>query len=194
MAQNIQFISLEYLKTNTAISGNVDAAELTPFIQQAQDIYIQSLLGSRLYEELKDVVYSAMTYTAYTMTQANTDLLALISPCLAYYTLVEALPFQLIKFKNKGLMKPSNPTTGSVSPELREMTYLRQHAKDTAEFYSQRIITFLCNHSEDYPYYSSQGTNADIYPTKKAYNGVGFSFGPKSELDYDVLRRWLDSN
>jgi hypothetical protein len=41
----VLFISEARLKRLTAIHDNVEPQELTPFVQQAQDIYIQDVLG-----------------------------------------------------------------------------------------------------------------------------------------------------
>lgn len=188
-----QFISLEYLKSNTAISGNVDPAELLPFITEAQNIYIQELLGTRLYNQLVLAVYN-LNYASPVepLSQPQIDLLNIIQPCLAYYTMYVSIPFTMIKWKNKGLQKGANPETGSVSAELIETKYLRENILTTAKFYADRIVAFLCNHNEDYPYYNNQGSNADIYP--KTVNSFGFYLGTSDELsdkDKDYLRKFI---
>ena len=188
MATKIELISTDYLKSNTAISGNVDVDNLKPFISQAQDIYIQELLGSALYNQILDEV----ELSGNSVSATTASLLALIAPCLAFYTLSLALPFQLIQIKNKGLVKNSNPATGAASAELREMTYLVENTNNTAEFYGQRIVKYLCNHSEDYPAYSNQGSDPDIYPTNNSYKGgFGGFYSSQNNIDADALRKWL---
>jgi hypothetical protein len=184
-----QFINLTYLKKNTAISGNVDPAELLPHIQEAQDMHIQEILGSKLYKELVSAVYESIYGSPIVaLTDKQKSLLDLLQPTLAYYTMYVALPFNMVKWKNKGLQKNSNPETGSSSAELREMQYLRENVMNSAKFYSDRVIKFLCNHSADYPSYNSQGTDPDIYP--KTVNSFGFFLGSKGGLS-DEYKRFL---
>ena len=188
-----QFISLEYLKSNTAISGNVDPSELLPFITEAQNIYIQELLGTRLYNQLVEAVYN-LNYASpvQALTNEQINLLNVIQPCLAYYTMYVSIPFTMIKWKNKGLQKGNNPETGSVSAELRETQYLRENILTSAKFYADRVATFLCNNSADYPFYTSQGTKADIYP--KSTNSFGFYLGSSGELsdaEKSYLRKFI---
>jgi hypothetical protein len=53
---NVLFISEARLKRLTAVHDNVEPQELTPFVVQAQDIYIQEILGTYFYNTLKDKI------------------------------------------------------------------------------------------------------------------------------------------
>ena len=188
-----QFIDINYLKKNTSISGNVDPQELLPFITEAQDLHIQEILGSRLYNQLVEAVYNA-TYGSpvVPLTTAQTDLLNLIAPTLAYYTMYVALPFTMIKWKNKGLQKGANNETGNTSADLREMQYLRENVLNTAHFYADRVAKYLCNNNTLYPFYNSQGDKADIFP--KSSNNFGFYLGNGNGLsqnEIDTLKKYI---
>ena len=73
------FISEKYLKENSIISENVDFKQLKPEIIAIQDIYIEPLLGTGLYREIKAQIIAG------TVSSANQTLLdTMISPCLMW--------------------------------------------------------------------------------------------------------------
>ena len=52
----VLFISEEKLKDSTAISLNVDVQLLLPFVKQAQKLYVETKLGTKLNDKLKDLI------------------------------------------------------------------------------------------------------------------------------------------
>ncbi len=184
---NAEFISIEYLKKETVISGNVDVEELKPHVIVAQEMYIQDLLGSNLYNTLVAEII------ADTVTAENIILLNKIAPALSYYTFYIAMPFLMIKVKNKGLLKSSDPNTGSNSIELREMTFLQEKVLNYAEFHGERLVRFLCNNSADYPTYLNSGTDPDMVARGTAYTDFGFYIDNtiSTEEERKILRKYL---
>ena len=56
------FITLEELKRKSIIDGNVDTDKLIQFVEVAQDTYIQTQLGTVLYDKLQtDIKNSTLT-------------------------------------------------------------------------------------------------------------------------------------
>ena len=53
MAQQVLLVSEQRLKQWTQLDDNVRLNEITPHILQAQDIYIQNLIGTKLFTRLK---------------------------------------------------------------------------------------------------------------------------------------------
>ena len=95
---NVLFISEARLKSLTAIHDNVEPNDLMPFVLQAQDIYVQDVLGTKFYNSLKTAV-SGGTLT----TEETTLINDYISPELANYSLYLAIPTLNYKFKNKSI-------------------------------------------------------------------------------------------
>ena len=91
---NVLFISEARLKALTAVHDNVQPNDIMPFVLQSQDIYIQDILGTTLYNNLKTAV-SASTTTAAEQTLINDYL----SPTLANYAIYLALPSLNYKVK-----------------------------------------------------------------------------------------------
>jgi hypothetical protein len=53
-----------------------------------------------------------------------------------------------------------------------EATDLREEVRNTAEFYTERLIEYIKNNTESYPEYSTN-TGADVSPSKNAfYSGM----------------------
>lgn len=144
------FISETYLKDNTPANLNVDTKDVYAHVGTAQDVYIQDVIGSKLYDELKTAV------AASTISSAQADLLDKIQPAQVWWSIYLALPWINYKVKNKSVQK-SNSENG-VAAELPEMKWLRDDLKNRAEYYSQRLKDFLFLNSQNYPSY----TNPDL--------------------------------
>ena len=52
----VYLIDENYLKSYTPISGNVDIAQLLPFVEVSQQTFVQHLLGTKLYREVTAAV------------------------------------------------------------------------------------------------------------------------------------------
>ena len=52
----ILFISESKLKQSTALNLNIDQNLLLPYIKQAQKLYVESKLGTKLTDKLKDLI------------------------------------------------------------------------------------------------------------------------------------------
>jgi len=59
MSANILFISETTLKDRSLLQDNVDPKLIRPTIKQAQDMYIEPILGTGLYQELQTQIEDA---------------------------------------------------------------------------------------------------------------------------------------
>ena len=149
---NVLFISESRLKSVTSVHENLEPDDLMPFVLQAQDTYIQELLGTKFYQSLKNSVTGA------TLTAAETTLLDdYISPTLAHYSVYLALPSLNYKIKNKSVLNPSSETSENTT--LEELKYLRGTVKDTAEFYRERTREYLRDNQENFNDYINPGVD-----------------------------------
>ena len=146
-------ISEQRVKQITNLDDNVRVDEITPFIIQAQDLYLQDTLGTKLFNRLKDGVV-ANDLNADEQTLLNDY----IGSMLANYALYLMLPGLKYKLVEKGIVSGQSEETGATS--LDELKYLRQTVLDTAEFYDKRLRQFLCDvDSGTYPQYDSPGND-----------------------------------
>jgi hypothetical protein len=156
------YISVDRLKTDTAIGGSVDENILQPYILLAQDMYILPMLGTDLDNDLKTHILLS------TLTGDNKILVEqYIQPALVQYSFAEVAPFMRLRFVNNAVVvMGSNEQSSSATYE--DIKPLIDRAKDAAEFYRQRLIEYLCNNSSKFPKYSSN-TGADLQPTTNNY-------------------------
>lgn len=155
------FISVQYLRNNTIINDNVDAKILLPIIRMAESKYIKEVLGTSLYDKLhQDVSSSSITGVYKTLMDDY------VIPVCTQYTVYESIPYGNFKFNNKSISKQGSDNSTAI--DLSELTYLRDNVLNTAEFYSQQMIKYLCANSSSFPEYMTF-INGGTVPQKDGY-------------------------
>lgn len=155
------FVNEDKLKNSTAINYNVDTAFLLPFLKIAQDKHLQMILGTRLYNKISTDINDRDLDGVY-----KTLVDDYVQDCLVHYALVEALPFISYQIKNGSITQKNSENGNAASRE--DVNYLVQKERDTAEFYGQRIVEYLCYNSSLYPEYTTN-TDDEIEPIRNAY-------------------------
>ena len=151
-------INREDLIRRTPLSGNLDMDKVTHYIKIAQDIYIQELLGTRLYEKLlSDVLGSSLSGDYLDLVRNY------VKPILAQYAFLEYLPFSQYTISNKGVFKHSSEN--AELPSVAEVNKMQSVTRDTAQHYSKRLVDFLCANPTLFPEYLTNN-NDDIRPTR----------------------------
>jgi hypothetical protein len=155
------FVNEDKLKNSTAINYNVDTAFLLPFLKIAQDKHLQMILGTRLYNKISTDINDRDLDGVY-----KTLVDDYVQDCLVHYALVEALPFISYQIKNGSITQKNSENGNAASRE--DVNYLVQKERDTAEFYGQRIVEYLCYNSSLFPEYTTN-TDDEIEPIRNAY-------------------------
>ncbi len=162
----IYMLSTQYLKDNTVINNNVDDELLNPFIIQSQNVHIEQILGSDLFDEVCNEI------SGNTISANNKILLdEYIQPTLKEWVVFESLPFLNYKLTNKSVASKSSDNSDPA--DLSDIKYLRGTVRDIAEYMDQRMIDYLkrsCNEGK-YPLYRSNNDMDDIKPTDSSYFG-----------------------
>lgn len=159
-AYNILFVSEEKLKSYTSIHESVSPEDLTPYVLQAQDIYILNYLGQTFYTQLKNQI------TAGTISTPNRFLLDnYIGSILVNYSMYHALPFLKYKVFNKSILSPTQENAGSIG--LDELKFLQNQVREVAESYVDQMQIYLANHLSDYPAYGNANSTDGQAPDKK---------------------------
>jgi hypothetical protein len=163
MATNkVLFLSVDYLRDNTVINGNVDSEILEPFILLAQNVHIETIVGTKLYNDLISEII------ADSLSTANQTLLDdYLQPALLQWSLYESLPFINYKLTNKAISTKNSDNSDAV--ELDELHYLRTTVKDVAEYMSERATKFLKTNETTYPLYLLNTECDEIRPNKTNY-------------------------
>lgn len=159
MAQ-VLLISETYIKTNSNLSESIDSKLLTSSVLSVQDLNLEPLIGTGLYNEIKTQA------AAGNLTPENKTLLEdYIQRCLLYWVLKDCLPFVHMKVNNKGVQKHSD--TNSSPVDYNEMKRLGDLYEKKAWNYAERVVKFIRQNIADYPLYDNPGNGIDtILPQK----------------------------
>lgn len=159
-AYNVLLVSEEKLKSYTSIHQSVSPTDLTPYVLQAQEIYLQNYLGATFYQQIIAQVKAG------TISVPNRFLLDnYIGQVLVNYAMYHALPFLAYKIFNKSVLKPNSETAPSI--ELDEVKFLQAQVREVAESYTKQMQLYLNNHLSDYPAYAAPNSEDGMYPDNK---------------------------
>jgi hypothetical protein len=167
----VLLISETKLKAFTNINKNVDMDVLKAEIQIAQDIHLQTILGTKFYDHLLDQVSA----TGNTFNADETELVnTYISPYLIQKAYAEAIPHIHYRTMNRGIVEGDMESARSV--DMETMKYLRSIQNQRADFYMTRLQDFLLTGrgQNKYPQYLSSSTIDGMLPAKneKYVNGI----------------------
>ena len=161
----VLFVSEDKLKDSTAINMNVDVAFLLPYVRIAQEKYIETKLGTNLFVAIQGMI-SAGTIGNVGNANYKTLLDDYIADVLVHYAFYEVLPFLRYKVQNNNVVSKTAENSNPLS--RAEAQDLRSEVSNTAQFYTERLINYLCDNSSLFPEYSTN-TGSDISPDSNAY-------------------------
>ena len=165
----VLFISEDKLKDSTAINLNVDVNLLLPYVRQAQKLYVETKLGTDLNQKLKDLIVAG-TLSLPANAAYKTLIDDYIGDMLPNWAFYHAIPFLRFKIENGNIYSKISETGNSLSTD--EAQHLREEVRNTAEYYTERLIDYICNNNTLFPEYNTN-TGADVDPDQNAYyNGM----------------------
>lgn len=167
----VLLISETKLKNFTNINKNVDMDVLKAEVQIAQDIDLQTILGSKFY-------YHLLSQVSSTGNTFNADELELLNDYLQPYLIqtayFNAMPQIMYRTMNNGITQGTMENATSV--DIETMKYLRNIQKMRADFYSQRLMDYLLTGrgQNKFPQYNTASTLDGMIPDRvqKYNNGI----------------------
>ena len=155
MAESLLITRQDVVKF-TAINGNLDVDKYISFVKIAQDVHIQSILGTDLLNKIKSDI------AANTLANPYLALLTTyVKPMLIHWAMVEYLPFAAYTIANKGVYKHESENSQTV--DKVEVDFLVEKQRQIAQHYTQRFIDYICFNMNSFPEYNSN-SNGDMYP------------------------------
>lgn len=145
------FITITELK-NSVLNSNLDDFYIQPAIDEAQNIYLREILGDSLYESVDDKIANN-TLTGKYLTLLNNY----IKPYLTYMTqslIVVPLNF---KIRNMGVINQYGTDTNTT--DMKDTKYLADYYNQKAEFYANRLTTYLVKNADDITEYTVSEEN-----------------------------------
>ena len=186
----VLFISEDLLKSLTATNLNVSVNIIRPYILQAQKLYIETKLGTDLTQKLKDLIVAG-TVGAVGNEAYKTLLDDYISFVLVNFSFYHCIPFLRFKIENGNIYSKTSETGNALSTE--ESQHLREEVRNTAEYYTERMIDYLCNNNTLFPEYG-KSSGSDVDANRNAfYNGMNLE-RPNNQGTRLTLRNFLNAS
>ncbi len=138
-------ISWTKVKQYTDINDSLDAALIKNAIREAQDIELQRVIGTLLYQKLiGDVQADSLTGAYQTLVNDY------IQDMLLYASYYNILENTFIRTRNNGLLTPQGgENSSSVDKSTYEMK--RQSVRNKFEYYADRLSKYLVETQNDFP-------------------------------------------
>ena len=182
----VLFISENKIKDSTAIGGNVDNEFLLPYIKVAQKKYIETKLGTDLFVKLQNDITAGSLSGAY-----KTLVEEYISESLVHWSFYEALPFLRYKVMNNNVVQKNAENSTPLTRE--EAQDLREEIRNTAEFYTERLIDYIKHNTASYPEYNTN-TGSDVNPDRNAfYSGMNLEYD-RNQREEIKIDNFIKSN
>lgn len=135
---NILLLSEDFIKTNSNISDNAFGKFLLPAIRESQEIYLQEIIGSALYQSiLEKIKDNALTdpYKEFVDDYVRWYLL--------YQVLADVIDILDVKLANLGTVRSRDEYVDNIGDGERDR--LKQNYQYKADFYCRRMQEFLLN-------------------------------------------------
>lgn len=151
-------ISEEKLREFTDINDNLDSKLLMNGVREAQDIYLQRLTGTSLYEYILNQIDANTLSGNYKKLVDD-----FIQPYLIYASYWECLDAIYTRPRNNGLLQP----TGGENSEKADGTWYnrkRQMVENKMEYYGERLTNYLIQNEDQFPQLNDNGPFWKQYP------------------------------
>jgi len=186
----VLFISEAKLKDSTAINLNVSTDLLLPYVRQAQKLYVETKLGTTLYQKLESLI-TAGTIGNVGNEAYKTLVDEYIGDMLPNWAFYHAIPFLRFKIENGNIYSKTSETGNALSTE--EAQHLREEVRNTAEYYTERLIEYVTNNTTSFPEYNTN-SGSDVSPDQNAYyNGMNLE-RPMRQGTKLTLRNFLNAS
>jgi hypothetical protein len=167
----VLLISETKLKNFTSINRNVDMDVLKAEVQIAQDIDLQTILGTKFYNHL----LSQVSATGNTFNVQEKELVdSYIQPFLIQQAYYQSMVHIAYRTMNNGIVQGTMENATSV--DIGTLQYLRNIQKQRADFYMTRLQDYLLigKGANVFPDYVTQSTRDGMIPdrSQKYMNGI----------------------
>jgi hypothetical protein len=158
----VLLVTKEDIYKFTQIKGNVDVDHISPFVKVAQDIEIQTVLGTVLYRKILTDVQNSTLVANY-----STLVFTYVQPMLIHYAMADFMQFHGYEVSNAGIIR-NNPEN-TVVPTGGEIDTLVKRYRNIAETYRRRLIDWITLNVQFFPEYTAY-QNGGEYPSSNPTN------------------------
>lgn len=180
-------ISEAQLREYTDIDNNVDTALIKNGIREAQDIILQPIIGTLLYDKIISLI-DAGTITDSANAVYKTLLDDYIQNVLIYAAYFYVLDSIYLRSRNNGLLTPDGGENSSAVD--RSMYNVKRTAvKNKMEFYSQLLTDYIIEEESSYPELTASQKLYDLNPDYDTKYGSPFVFN-RVDKNVDMFKRY----
>ena len=151
-------ISEAKLRQFTDINDNLDTALIKNAVREAQDISLQRIIGTKLYNKiLSDIDASTLTGNYKTLVDDY------IQDFLLYAAYYEALEAIYIRPRNNGLLTPTGGEN-SIEVDRTRFNMKRQSVENKMEYYAERLANYINEEQALFPELNSANKLYEQWP------------------------------
>jgi len=151
-------ISEEKLRFFTDLNDSVDTSLLKNAVREAQDIMLQRIIGTKLYNKiLSDIDANTLTGAYKTLVDDY------IQDFLLYAAYYEALEAIYIRPRNNGLLTPTGGEN-SIQTDRSLFNVKRQKTENKMEFYADKLAAYLAEEQGLFPELNTNNKLYEQYP------------------------------
>jgi hypothetical protein len=163
------------LKAFSTLHQNLDMSLLTSCIFIAQELGLQTLIGTKGYDYYTNLVKSVQL-SGGTMSQPDRIMLdEYIAQYLVHRAYYEAMPEIYARRMNKAIV--IGQTEQGQSIDIKGMSYMREIEMGRYEFYAQRLLDRVQAYPNDYGWFYTY-TDKDGMPSTNQTYFAGIHFAP----------------
>ena len=161
----VLLLSESALKKNSVVNNNVDGMYVLPSIEYAQDMGLQPILGTVLYNKIMDLVQDGSISGA---TDYKFLLDEYITPFLINKVTADIQIPLAYKMRNQGVVQQTGENT--YVPSMKDLQYVIQNYNDKASFYGNRLRDYLHANHTKYPEFCKVNSIADMPSNPNTYH------------------------
>ena len=184
----VLFISEQKLIDSTSAYGSIDSSLLLPFVRQAQRLYCETKLGTKLTQKLKDLIVAGTVNDA-----GNEYYKELLNDYIGDYlpnmSLYMAIPFLRFRIEAGNIYSKTSETGNALTND--EAQHLRSEILNTGEYFIERMIDFIKNNISRFPEYNLN-SGSDVNPDSNGFSYLGMNLErPQGQGNKITLRDFL---
>ncbi len=186
---NTFLISEAQIRSYTDIDNNIDSALIKNGIREAQDIKLQTVLGTLLTEKLYSLVDAGTIGDA-----SNSAYKALLDSYVqnmliyaAYWYILDSV---YMRSRNNGLLIPDGGES-SIAVDRSMYNVKRQAVQNKMEFYSDLLTDYIIEEQVLYPELNASNKLYDLNPNYDSKYGQPFVFNRKGRLTEEFIKRGI---
>jgi len=186
---NTFLISEAQIRNYTDIEDNIDSALIKNGIREAQDIKLQTVLGTLLTEKLYSLV-DAGTVGDSANAAYKTLLDTYVQNMLIYASYWYILDTVYMRSRNNGLLIPDGGES-SIAVDRSMYNVKRQAVQNKMEFYSDLLTDYIIEEQVSFPELNASNKLYDLIPNYETKYGSPFVFNRKGRLTQEFIKRGI---